>query len=152
MNFNMELCELVPQCTTVLRAHIWHSGIIYSQSATHIRNSQIMYYCHGNRRHTPVPGVIQHIYEVDGSMAFAVRRWCQLVNDRTDIFSAYPYFLAKVYSTCLAEKLEHIEVSWVLSHYACWAISDEDVVVLSLCRVRTFWDSAIDASGNVCFC
>ena len=134
VNVPPELRELVPQSKTVLRAHLRHAGVVYSRSSTNIGNSQILFYPCGDRSLSPIPGVIQHIYEVEGCMAFAVQR---RRTSAADVFAAYPHFPAKLYSTQLMENLEHVKVSWVMSHYASWAVSPREVVVLSLCQVCT---------------
>lgn len=135
----VDLQPLTNQCKAVLRAHVKHGGVVYSRSSTHVGNSLILFYPLGNRSSMPIPGSIKYIYKVDDSLAFAVQRQCTLAatESRNDIFAAHPHFPAKLYSSTLARNLEHVKISWVLGHYARWAVSDSQVVVLSLCRVRT---------------
>ena len=53
-----------------------------------------------------------------------------------DPFAAYPHFPARMYLSTLEVKLEHVKISWVVSHYARWTVSDA-VVVLSLSWVSS---------------
>ncbi|KAG6376550.1 hypothetical protein JVT61DRAFT_2546 [Boletus reticuloceps] len=51
-----------------------------------------------------------------------------------DPFSLYPHFPAKLYSSAMLDSLEIIHLAWIVGHFARWAIVDDRVVVLSLCR------------------
>jgi len=137
-NVPPDLGEFVCLCRTVLRAHLRHAGVVFSRSSTNVGNSQIMFYPSGDQSLQAVPGLIKYIFEGDdGSMAFAVQ-WQEALrrNGEGDPFAAYPHFPAKLYSAQASEKLEKVKILWVVSHYACWAISEE-VVVLSLCHVSS---------------
>ncbi|KAI5986270.1 hypothetical protein F5J12DRAFT_700890, partial [Pisolithus orientalis] len=85
----------------------------------------------------PVPASIKYIYEQDGWSAFAVCWKCPhvLKKGTNDPFACYPHFPAKTYSYMLSTTLEKVEVSWVMSHYAWWLISDNHVVILTLSQV-----------------
>ena len=100
-------------------------------------NSQIFFYPNGDRSLTPVPTNIKYIYgTLTGEMLFAVQRHLPLdLHDRTiDPFSMYPDFPAKLYSTNFQSRLEKVKVSWAVSHFARWAVSDCHAVILSLSR------------------
>ncbi|KAG1798744.1 uncharacterized protein BJ212DRAFT_1288645, partial [Suillus subaureus] len=47
-------------------------------------------------------------------------------------FSMYPDFLAKLYLMDLENCLENAKVSWVVSHFVQWRVSDCHAVILSL--------------------
>ena len=136
-----ELQDVVGRQTVVLRAHVKDkTGVVYSRASTHLRNSLILFYPRGDRLSKPVPGSIKYIYEEDDSFIFTVRRQLPLlsvgVETSSDPFSAYPHFPARLYSVVLQEILEYVRFSWVVGHYARWAVSDDRVVVLNLSRVR----------------
>ena len=138
-----ELRNVVGRQTAVLRAHVKDkTGVIYSRASTHLGNSLIFFYPQGDRSSKPVPGSIKYIYEEDDSFVFAVRRQLPLLSvgaeTSSDPFSAYPHFPARLYSAMLQENLECVRFSWVVGHYARWAVSDDRVVVLNLSRVRQF--------------
>ena len=138
-NVPRDLRALIGQCTAVLRAQLHAHGVYYCRSSTHIGNSLILFYPSGNYTLSPVPGSIKYIYESNRSWHFAVQRQRPLLASRVitaDPFTIYPHFPAKLYSSILEDRLESVQVGWVTSHYAQWAISSEQVVVLSLCRVR----------------
>lgn len=136
-----ELQDVVGQQTAVLRAHVKDkTGVVYSRASTHLGNSLILFYPWGDHLSKPVPGSIKYIYEEDDSFVFAVRRQLPLlsvgIETSSDPFSAYPHFPARLYSAVLQEILEYVRFSWVVGHYARWAVSDDRVVVLNLSRVR----------------
>ncbi|KAI9464872.1 hypothetical protein HD554DRAFT_2026214, partial [Boletus coccyginus] len=78
-----DLRELTNQRMMVLHAHLRHAGVVYSQSSSHVGNSQILFYPQGNWSLQPVPGTIKYIYQADGSLAFAVRRQRPLTSSET---------------------------------------------------------------------
>ena len=132
-----DLQELIHRRKVVLHAHVKTAGgVVYSRCSTHLRNSLILFYPNGNRASPAVPGCIIYIYEQEGSLHFAVRRQCVLPPNTPDPFAAYPHFPARMYLSTLEVKLEHVKISWVVSHYARWTVSDA-VVVLSLSRVSS---------------
>ncbi|KAG2127454.1 uncharacterized protein EDB93DRAFT_1096558 [Suillus bovinus] len=111
-------------------------GIVYCRASTHMGNSQIFFYPNGDKSLTPVAASIKYIYgTLTGEMLFAVQRHLPLDNSRTiDPFSMYPDFPAKLYSTNFQSRLEKAKVSWVVSHFARWAVSDSHIVILSVSR------------------
>jgi len=130
-----DLYALIKRQTAILRAHLKFNGIIYSRASTHVGNSQILFYPHGDRLSSPVPGSIQYIYATPiGELMFAVRRHFPL--DRhyhvIDPFAVYPHFPAKLYMSNLSTHLENVKVSWVTGHFARWSVSNECVVIISL--------------------
>ena len=70
-----DLRQLTRQSTAILRANIKHSsGVIYSQSSTHLGNSLILFYPRGDCSSSLVPGSIKYIYRDGESFIFAVQR------------------------------------------------------------------------------
>lgn len=136
-NVPPDLCKLIGQHTTILCAHLRHTGITYSRSSTNLGNSQVLFYPNGNRSLAGVPGIIKYIYEVEGAMMFAVQRRAMFPGNtnKFDAFWAYPHFPAKLYPARIAEELEPVKMSWIIGHYASWLVSPDELVVLSLCRV-----------------
>ena len=135
-----DLRQLTGQSTAILRANIKHSsGVIYSWSSTHLGNSLILFYSHGDCPSLLVPGCIKYIYCDGESFIFAVQRQQPLSENlkAADAFSAYPYFPAKMYFSDLENTLESVRRSWGSSHYVRWALSHNTVVVLSLSKVRS---------------
>ncbi|KAG2054031.1 hypothetical protein BDR06DRAFT_885013 [Suillus hirtellus] len=110
-------------------------SVIYSKASTHLGNSQIFFYPCGDWSLTPVTTSIKYIYStLTGELLFAVQRHILLDHHTIDPFSMYPYFLAKLYSTDFKTRLENAKVSWVVSHFAQWRVSDHHAVILSLSR------------------
>jgi hypothetical protein len=130
-----DLYTLIRRRTAVLRATLKFEGVIYSKASTHVGNSQIFFYPRGDRSLTPVPANIKYIYStLTGELLFAVQRHIPLDHHIVDPFSLYPDFPAKLYSTDLENRLENAKVSWVVSHFARWRVSDGYAVILSLSR------------------
>ncbi|KAG1825154.1 hypothetical protein EV424DRAFT_1298634, partial [Suillus variegatus] len=127
-----------PLDDTILRARLKFNRIVYSRASTHIGNSQVFYYSQGDRLSSPVPGSIQHIYTTPmGELVFAVHKLLPRHDQSIDPFAMYPHFPAKMYSSSSSSHLENVKVSWVVSHFARWAVSSDTVVILSLSRVST---------------
>lgn len=125
--------------TVILHVHIKDkTSVVYSRASTCIGNSLILFYTQGNYSLKPVPGSIKYIYKEEDSYVFAVQRQLLLSEDKSDPFAAYPHFPAWQYSAALQGTLKCIHFSWVCGYYACWAISDDQVVVLNLSRVSWF--------------
>ena len=136
-----DLYGLIHQCSAVLHAHIRHEGVVYSQSSIHLGNSLIMFYSKGCCTSSPVPGSIKYIYRCNDRLTFAVERQSPLQEKHQDPFLIYPHFPAKLYSSVMSDSLEVVCLSWVVSHFARWAVANNCVVVLSLC-----WVSQIPSS------
>ena len=132
-----ELRHFTKKAKVVMRARLRHHGVIYAISSTHLGNSLILFYPHGDKSKSPIPGCIKFIFE-QGRLVFAVQRQLEAAQGVLDPFEPYPHFSAKLYSSCLSEELEVVHVDWVLCHFARWQISSEHVVVLSLSRVSCF--------------
>ena len=132
-----DLQKLIRRPKAVLRANIKSTGgVVYSRCSAHVGNSLVLFYPDGNRAFHAIPGCIRYIYEHEGSLRFAIQRQHVLpAAGMVDPYAAYPHFPARMYSSALEMDLESVKVSWVVSHYARWAISEDTVVVLSLCRV-----------------
>lgn len=130
-----DLRPLINGSKVVLQARLNHHGVVYARSSTHLGNSLIYFYPKGNKSLPPVPGSIKYIFTAQNAVAFAVQRHLNKCTRTVDPFARYPDFPAKLYSAALADKLEVVEVDWVMSHVARWQISSDDVVVLSLSKV-----------------
>ncbi|KIK35810.1 hypothetical protein CY34DRAFT_58202, partial [Suillus luteus UH-Slu-Lm8-n1] len=131
-----DLFALVKQRTAILRARLKFNGTVYSRASTHIGNSQIFFYPHGDCLSSPVPGSIQHIYATPmGELVFAVHKLLPCRDQTIDPFAIYSHFPAKMYSSSSSTHLEMVKVSWVVSHFAQWAISSHTAVILSLSHV-----------------
>lgn len=122
----------------IMRARIKYNGVYFARSSTHLGNSLIHFYPSGDRSHSPVPGSIKYIFELDGKISIAIQRQNPALNGLFDPFACYPHFPAKLYSSKLADNLEIIEVEWMMAHFARWPVTSELVVVLSLSRVSSF--------------
>jgi hypothetical protein len=120
----------------VMPARARHGGIVYSTSKTHLGNSLVQFYPHGNRTFSPVPGSIKYVYREGTRTYLAIQRQLPAGNISQDPFALYPHFPAKIYSSQLSQSLERIQLDWIFSHYARWNFSPEYAVVLSLNRVR----------------
>jgi hypothetical protein len=130
-----DLRHLVSRSHINLRARLKHNGIVYARSSTHLGNSLVQFYVHGNVNSSLVCGCIKYIFDLDGKMVFAVQRQISAPIGTVDPFDQYPHYPAALYSLRLAERLEIVEVGWVMCHYARWQYSSELAVVLSLFRV-----------------
>ena len=131
-----DLRPLTGHRQVVLHARFTHDGVVYARSSTHIGNSLIYFYPGGELSLTPVPGCIKYIFNGPNGISFAVQRHLDSAVNTVNPFAPYPDFPAALYSSSLAEKLEVVEVGWVTSHFARWKISSENVVVISLSKVR----------------
>jgi hypothetical protein len=139
----------------VIPARVRHNGIVYSSSQSHLGNSLVHFYPHGNRTPSPIPGSIKYVYRERNVTYLAVQRQLPVDNTFRDPFALYPHFPAKVYSAQLSESLERVELDWIFAHYARWNFSPQYAVILSLSRVRVFYycgDSGLlsSASRNKC--
>ncbi|KAH7917400.1 hypothetical protein BV22DRAFT_993464, partial [Leucogyrophana mollusca] len=117
------------------RAYLKHNGVYLARSSTHVGNSLVYFYPHGDKVSSAIPGCIKYIFESESTPLLAIQRQLPLPSTVTDPYRHYPHFPAKLFSTQLSPSLEVVQVDWVLCHYARWAISSEHVVVLSLVRV-----------------
>ena len=131
-----DLRPLVQKSKTLMWARIRHHGVVYATSSTHLGNSLVHYYPHGNKSKSAIPGSIKYIYQHEGRMLFAVRRQDVAHPSVVDPFKPYPHFPAKLYSSGIHDTLEVVHVDWVLCHFARWQMSSDHVVILSLSRVR----------------
>ena len=134
-----DLQALIGQSTAVMHVHVKHMYVVYSRASMHIGNSLVLFYPQGNCSLPPVPGSIKYIYKLDRMPILAIQQQCPLPGGKKSIdpFTTYPHFPAKTYSLTLSETLEAVELAWIHTHYAHWAISDDCVVVLSLSHVHS---------------
>lgn len=102
--------------TVYMRARFRVKDVIYARRSTHLGNSLIIFYVGGDRTNSAVPGSIEYIYEDNGVIRFATRRYLDW-NGR-DPFSRWPDFPAKIWSTKQYDRLETVELNWVMSHFA----------------------------------
>ncbi|KAG2740643.1 hypothetical protein P692DRAFT_20880781 [Suillus brevipes Sb2] len=77
------------------------------RASMHMGNSQIFFYPNGDQSLTSIAASIKYIYDN---------------NCTIDAFSMYPDFPAKLYLTNVQSRLEKVKVSWVVSHFARWAV------------------------------
>jgi hypothetical protein len=123
-----------------MRARFRSNQVIYARSSTHMGNSLISYYTGGDRSRSAVPGSIEHIFEEQGTVRFAVRRYREYRGQ--DPFAQWPDFPAKMWSLNQQDQLEAVEVSWVVCHFAQYrlakdfALGKDLQVVLVLDQVR----------------
>jgi hypothetical protein len=69
-----DLYTLIRRQMAVLHATLKFKGVIYSKASTHMGNSQIFFYPHGDCLLTPVPANIKYIYgTLTGELLFAVQ-------------------------------------------------------------------------------
>ncbi|KZT11808.1 uncharacterized protein LAESUDRAFT_641501, partial [Laetiporus sulphureus 93-53] len=115
------------------RLHVNH--IIFARARTHISNSLVMFYPHGNRSSPTIAGSIEHIYIIDGHPRFTVRRYLPAVLNGPDPFTRWFNFPARTWSTERSQTLEKVKVQWVLSQFAEYAIFKDHVIVLELNQV-----------------
>ena len=132
-----DLLQLVKQ-KVIMRAQFTYNGITFTRSSTHLGNSLVHFYPNGDRSHSPIPGSIKYIFELNGNVSIAVQRQNPASEGILDPFRLYAHFPAKMYSHKLADDLEIIEVRWIMAHFARWPVSSDSVVVLSLSRVGLF--------------
>ena len=130
-----DLRGLIHSSKMILHARYRADGVIYARAETHVGNSLVLFYPQGDRMSSAIPGSIQYIYEVDGQLRFAVRRYSPPTLEGRDQFAQYPDFPARTWSTRGTGALEEVEVSWVFCHFAQYNISDAHVVVLALSQV-----------------
>ena len=131
-----ELKAFVTSPRVVLHARHRSKGIIYARARTHLGNSLVLFYPHGDVHSTPIPGSIQEVYSVGGTTFFAIRRYHKSSLSNPGAFAQWPEFPAGIWSTKGEEDiLEEVEVPWIHSHFAQLAISDGNVVVLDLTRI-----------------
>jgi hypothetical protein len=130
-----DLRPLVRKEKTVMRARLRHRGVTYAISSTHLGNSLVHFYPHGDTTKSPIPGSIKYIFEHEGKMAVAIQRQLPARQGVVDPFKPYIHFPAKLYSSGISDALEIVQIDWIMCHFARWQMSSEHVVVLSLSRV-----------------
>jgi hypothetical protein len=72
-----------------------------------------------------------------GELVFPVHKLLPHHDQTIDPFTMYPHFPTKMYSSSSSSHLENVKVSWVVSHFAQWAVLSDTVVILSLSCVST---------------
>ena len=127
---------MTKQLQVGLYACMWHNGTLYSRSLTHIGNSLVLYYANGDTSSEPVPALIKYIYHPCKCMfIFTVQHQLPVATQTLDPFQHYPDFPAKLYLSQLQDELELVKPEWIVAHFACWKISADHVVVLSLFKI-----------------
>ncbi|KAI6028916.1 hypothetical protein F5J12DRAFT_704378, partial [Pisolithus orientalis] len=117
-------------------AHLKLDNTMYSRFSTHDSNLLILFYPKGDYKCSPIPGTIKFIYGCDRAFVFAVLGYSLLPHaTESDPFAAYPHFPTKSYSSALSNHLETVELSWVVRHFSRWVVTDDCIVILSLCWV-----------------
>lgn len=130
-----DLRPLVKGTKASLRARLQLNHVFYTTSSAHLGNSLVLFYLHSDRSEPPIPGSIKYIFLQDGQWIFAVQRQCAAQDGIVDPFKVYTDFPAQLYSSGSTNKVEAVQVDWVMCHFAWWEISSGHVVVLSLSRV-----------------
>jgi hypothetical protein len=131
-----DLVPLINADKVILRARLRDKNVIYARSSTHVGNSLVHFYSGGSTSSPAVPGSIKYIFRTsDGPFTFAVHRQLPVSDDTPDPFRHYPHFPAKLYSSSLSDRLELVQVDWVMAHFARWQSSELHAVVVSLSKV-----------------
>lgn len=128
------LRSLIPQSQRArFTEHARHvtEGVTYTRASTHCGNSLIYYRL---RNGAADFGTIQHIFEVNDNVRFAVRAHLPTFT-QCDPFRHYNDFPATVRSAVLSPELQLVEPGSVLCHYARWKMPSGDVAVLPLFKV-----------------
>jgi hypothetical protein len=113
-------------------------GFFNTPSAIAQGNSYIAYKPEGNLEADWVPGQIQHIFSLHGKKKLAIRRSKVSSHHGGDAFARFQNlgFEAKLVSQSFVDKLEIIDIEWVVGHTARWNLYEGLAVILSLGRVR----------------
>lgn len=132
-----ELRPLVSAKHVQLRARYRAHKVIYARRTAHHGNSLVLFYPGGQTKMQPAPGSIEHIYSdpVDGGVRFAVRRFLPIQVNGPDPYTQWDDFPAKLWSSDQSTELEAVEVDSVRAHFACYPLSEDQIVVLDLCKV-----------------
>jgi hypothetical protein len=99
----------------VMCTRICYNGVIYATSQTHIGNSWVQYYSHGNR-FSLVAGSIKYIYQEQGKFILAIQRQLPVNGSASNAYAIYPHFPAKFHSYQLSPELEQVQTEWIYSH------------------------------------
>lgn len=132
----VDLKPLVVAHQVSLQAHVHHARRTYSRSSTHLGNSLVLYYSQGDASKEVFAGSIKYIFSDGQTIRLAVQRQIAAPEGTPDPFQRYPDFHASIYSTAVTSELETVELSWLVGHYARWAMNDELCVVLALLQVK----------------
>lgn len=135
------LRPFVPSINTTIymRARCKLGGIVYSTSLTHQGNSQVYFYPGGDKISPPVPGFIKYIFLSSDRLvriSIAVQRATDVEKTIVDPFAKYPHWPSKLYKSHLSTSYECIHPDWIYGHFARWDFTSEEMVILSLNRVR----------------
>ena len=124
----------VPQVALPARLHL--NGVVYARASTHLGNSLVLFHPGGDIHSPLIPGSIQYIYAIGGKTSCAVHQYHRPSLESSDPFTPWPEFPAQIWSTRgSTNALEEVPVSWIQSHFAQLAISNDNVVVLDLSRI-----------------
>ena len=116
---------------TVMLARYKDNGVYFSRASTHIGNSLVRYM---GQNHLQEFGSIKYIYKTGTSVKFAVQ--AHLPPRSPDPFARYVDFPATVRSSTISTRLDIIDPSQVICHFARLDMPSGDVAVLPLYRVR----------------
>jgi len=115
-------------------ARVRHEGVVYSRSRTHHGNSQILFYPNGDRRHPPLPALIDKISRSEGEITLTVRCYRER-HSQIDPFERFQHFDAKLYSSQVANSTLEVKLPWIKCHFAAYEWTKKDTAILSLSRV-----------------
>jgi hypothetical protein len=144
-----DLRRLLNGMDVQLHGRLKHHGVFYTTSTVHLGNSLVYYYQSGDRKASPTPGQIQHIFTREQQCYFAILRHLPVPKGTPDPFRFYVYMPIKLYSSTFAEGLEIVEVDWVMGHCARWLIAPSQVAVVSLSRVGASLTSVMTCSSHM---
>lgn len=136
----IDLRPLLPSPETKIRLHarFKRGGIVFSIPQTHEGNSQVYFYPNGDKLASPIPGIIRHIFTETGkrSVFVTIQRAHPIDSSMPDPFSIYRHWPARLFKSRLSESYERIQSDWVTGHFARWDYNSDQMVMLSLSRVR----------------
>ena len=103
-------------------------------STTHLGNSLISYYPSLTAT-LPIIGSIQKITTNRSSTQLVVKPQGPCPPNIYDPFIQYPWFPARIYSSKMLDREDHIPINSVLSHVVRFEVAPDRVVILTLSRV-----------------
>lgn len=128
-----ELALKIGSKTGMLRAHHRTNGVVFSRASTHVGNSLVIYSPNHDPQLPDVYASIQYIFRLSQNeeWRFAVKMQPGIPGSR-DPFSSWSDYPASMKLRKLDDTLELVNMNWVHSQYARWAVSEEHVFTLPL--------------------
>jgi hypothetical protein len=122
--------------TRILHARFKYRGVMYSRSSTHLGNSLILYFHDGDKASYPLPAQIEYICTEGSKTLFYVKRHLPRNAEVIDPFEAFMGD-ARLFSATLEQTPRLVELDWIMGHFARYPVSQDHVVVVSLCSVSS---------------